>query len=80
VVIDEAFDAMDDEARQRIFALFNDDLKDTTIIHIGRPETKDHFFTRTLHLIKDPLGSCFIPDLGVGSGIHQAPGPASGSG
>ena len=80
VVIDEAFDAMDDEARQRIFALFNDDLKDTTIIHIGRPETKDHFFTRTLHLIKDPLGSCFIPDLGVGSGTHQAPGPASGSG
>jgi len=80
VVIDEAFDAMDDEARQRIFALFNDDLKDTTIIHIGRPETKDHFFTRTLHLIKDPLGSCFIPDLGVGSGIHQAPGLASGSG
>ena len=80
VVIDEAFDAMDDEARQRIFALFNDDLKDTTIIHIGRPETKDHFFTRTLHLIKDPLGSCFIPDLGVGSGTHQAPGRASGSG
>ena len=80
VVIDEAFDAMDDEARQRIFALFNDDLKDTTIIHIGRPETKDHFFTRTLHLIKDPLGSCFIPDLGVGSGTHQAPGRASESG
>ena len=79
VVIDEAFDAMDDEARQRIFALFNDDLKDTTIIHIGRPETKDHFFTRTLHLIKDPLGSCFIPNLSLGSGTQQV-GSASGSG
>jgi putative ATP-binding cassette transporter len=77
VVIDEAFDAMDDDARQRIFALFNDDLKDTTIIHIGRPETKDHFFTRTLHLIKDPLGSCFIPNLSGGSDTHPTAGAAS---
>ena len=79
VVIDEAFDAMDEDTRKRIFDLFNDDLKDTTIIHIGRPETKDHFFTRTLHLIKDPLGSCFIPNLSLGSGTQQV-GSASGSG
>jgi vitamin B12/bleomycin/antimicrobial peptide transport system ATP-binding/permease protein len=72
VVIDEAFDAMDEDARKGIFDLFNDDLKDTTIIHIGRPETKDHFFTRTLHLIKDPLGSCFIPNPSLGSGRQQA--------
>jgi putative ATP-binding cassette transporter len=80
VVIDEAFDAMDEDTRKRIFALFNDDLKDTTIIHIGRPETKDHFFTRTLHLIKDPLGSCFIPNLSLGSGPQPVAGPASGPG
>jgi putative ATP-binding cassette transporter len=80
VVIDEAFDAMDEETRQRIFTLFNDDLKGTTIIHIGRPETSDHFFTRTLHLIKDPLGSCFIPDLSHGAVIHPEAGPANGPG
>ena len=77
VVIDEAFDAMDEEMRERIFALFNDDLKETAIIHIGRPETKDHFFTRTLHLIKDPRGSCFIPDLSLRSGTPPMAGPAS---
>jgi vitamin B12/bleomycin/antimicrobial peptide transport system ATP-binding/permease protein len=80
VVIDEAFDAMDEDTRERIFALLNDDLKDTTIIHIGRPETKDHFFARTLHLIKDPLGSCFLPNLTLGSSTDPVAGPASGPG
>jgi vitamin B12/bleomycin/antimicrobial peptide transport system ATP-binding/permease protein len=57
-VIDEALDALDD-ARKRLISLF----KDAAIINIGRPEAKNHFFTRVLHLIKDPHGRCFIPDL-----------------
>jgi putative ATP-binding cassette transporter len=61
VVIDEVFDALDDDARERMLSLCKDCLKDAAIVHIGRPETKDHFFTRVLHLIRDPLGSCFIP-------------------
>jgi vitamin B12/bleomycin/antimicrobial peptide transport system ATP-binding/permease protein len=67
VVIDEVFDALDDDARERIFNLFKDGFKDAAIIYIGRPESKDHFFTRVLHLIKDPHGSCFIPDLSAAS-------------
>jgi putative ATP-binding cassette transporter len=80
VVIDEAFDGMDEDTRERIFALFNDNLKETAVIHIGRPETRDHFFTRTLHLIKDPLGSCFIPSLSAGSGTHPTAESGNGPG
>jgi putative ATP-binding cassette transporter len=63
VVIDEVLDTLDDDARNRLIGLFNSELKDTGIINIGRPETKSHFFTRVLHLIKDPQGRCFLPDL-----------------
>ena len=65
VVIDEAFDSMEEEARKRVISLFDDKLKDTAIINIGRPETKSHFFTRVLHLIKDPHGPSSLPDLSV---------------
>jgi vitamin B12/bleomycin/antimicrobial peptide transport system ATP-binding/permease protein len=65
VVIDEALDALDDDARKRVISLFKDALKDAAIINIGRPEAKNHFFTRVLHLIKDPHGRCFIPDRSV---------------
>jgi ABC-type uncharacterized transport system fused permease/ATPase subunit len=64
VFIDEAFAAV---ARKRIISLCQDRLKDAAIIYIGRPETGSHFFTRVLHLIKDPRGSCFIPRLSVAS-------------
>ena len=63
LIIDEALDALEDDARKRIITLCQDRLKDAAIIYIGRPETGSHFFTRVLHLIKDPRGSCFIPRL-----------------
>jgi len=62
VIIDEALDALDDDARKRVISLFSTSLKDAAIVNIGRPETRHHFFKRTLHLIKDPRGVCFIPD------------------
>jgi putative ATP-binding cassette transporter len=62
-VIDEALDPLDDDARNRVLRLLNDELKEAGIINIGRPET--HFFTRVLHLAKDPQGRCFLPDLRV---------------
>ena len=42
-----------------------DGLKDAAVINIGRPEAKNHFFKRVLHLTRNPLGRCVIPDLGV---------------
>jgi len=74
VVIDEVLDALEDDARKRVISLFNNGLKDAAIINIGRPEAKSHFFTRVLHLIKDPHGRCFLPDLSVAfAGQPMAP-------
>ena len=63
LVIDEALDALDDDARNRIIRLFKDQLKDAGIINIGRPDADSDFFTRVLHLVNDPRGRCFLPDL-----------------
>ena len=63
VVIDEALHALEDNAHQRMIGLFRDGLKDAAVINIGRPEAENHFFKRVLHLIKDPDGRCFIPNL-----------------
>lgn len=76
LVIDEVFDTLGDEGRERIFNLFKAGFKNAAIVYIGRPESKDHFFTRVLHLIKDPHGSCFIPDLRAVSGAHPTTAPA----
>ena len=63
IVIDEALDALDDDARKRVMNLFSTTgLRQTAIVNIGRPETKHHYFKRVLHLVKDPRGVCFIPD------------------
>ncbi|MBV9490687.1 MAG: ABC transporter ATP-binding protein/permease [Verrucomicrobia bacterium] len=61
VVIDEALDAMDDDARKRVIGLFRDGLREAAVLNIGRPEAKDQLFTRVLHLLKDPRGRSFIP-------------------
>jgi putative ATP-binding cassette transporter len=79
LVIDEALETLDDDARKRVIGLCKDRLKDAAIVYIGRPETKSHFFTRVLHLIKDPHGSCFIPDVNAAQGGPPAAGPAASS-
>ncbi len=65
VVIDEALNALDDDARKRINRLLEVELKAAAIINIGRPETNDPLFRRVLHLIIDPYGRCFLPVLGA---------------
>jgi ABC-type uncharacterized transport system fused permease/ATPase subunit len=66
-VIDEALDTLDDGVRKSIMSLFNEKLKDTTVINIGRLDKDSHFFKRVLHLIKEPSGRCFNPDISTGS-------------
>src|ERR1700732_188149 len=61
VVIDEVLDALEDDARKRVISLFNDGLKGAAIIHIGRPEAKNHFFRGVLLLTKDLPGRGFLP-------------------
>jgi vitamin B12/bleomycin/antimicrobial peptide transport system ATP-binding/permease protein len=61
VVIDQALDSLEDDARRQILAILANGLPNSTIIHIGRPETGNRFFTRVLHLVKDPRGRTFDP-------------------
>jgi putative ATP-binding cassette transporter len=61
LVIDEALDGLDEDTRVQILGLFGEELKTAAIVNIGRPETEHPFFTRVLHLVKDPRGTCFIP-------------------
>ncbi len=65
LIIDEALDGLEDEARERVMRLFNERLKGATILNIGRPERKHHFFKRVLHLTKDPGGRCFVPQSNI---------------
>jgi putative ATP-binding cassette transporter len=78
VVIDEALDGLEDEARNRVMSLFDDGLTHAAIIYIGQPEIDNHFFTRVLHLIKDPHGSCFIPDHSAADSGPPIAVPAAG--
>src|SRR5258708_17035973 len=50
VVIDQALDSLEEDARRQILAILANGLPNSTIIHIGRPETGDRFFNRVLHL------------------------------
>jgi vitamin B12/bleomycin/antimicrobial peptide transport system ATP-binding/permease protein len=65
VVIDEALHALQDDARLRMTNLFLDGLKEAAVLNIGRPETSNRLFKHVVHLIDDPLGRCFIPDLSI---------------
>jgi len=56
VVIREALDALDDDARRIILKLFSGDLAGAAVINIGRAIAHDQFFTRVLQLVKDPEG------------------------
>jgi putative ATP-binding cassette transporter len=78
VVIDEALDALDEPARQRVLDLFRDGLADAALINIGRA-ARDHLFTRTLHLVKDTAGRtferrrCVAPDFPAAAGVPSLP-------
>jgi hypothetical protein len=58
-----SLDGLDDDTRNRVLKLLKDELKDAGLI--GRPETKSPLLTRVLHLVKDPEGRPFLPDLRV---------------
>ena len=61
LVVDEALDFLEEDARQQVLAILATELPNSTIIHIGRPEPGERFFTRVLHLVKDSRGRTFAP-------------------
>jgi putative ATP-binding cassette transporter len=54
VLMDEVLDSLDEDTHQRILDIFAKDLEHTALIHIGRAETREHLYSRVLHLVKDP--------------------------
>jgi vitamin B12/bleomycin/antimicrobial peptide transport system ATP-binding/permease protein len=53
VLIDEALDGLDERALNLVLDIFKKELANTGIVNIGRGDP-GHFFTRVLHLVKDP--------------------------
>jgi putative ATP-binding cassette transporter len=61
VVIDEALDMLEGDARKRAISVLTKRLKDATILYIGRAGLADGLFSRTLHLEKDAGGRSLKP-------------------
>ncbi|MGO9934196.1 MAG: ABC transporter ATP-binding protein/permease [Steroidobacteraceae bacterium] len=53
LLIDEVLDSLADDALELVIDIFTKDLAQTGILHIGRTDAH-HFFSRVLHLVKDP--------------------------
>jgi putative ATP-binding cassette transporter len=55
VLIDDTLGSLDDESHERVVEIFDDELKRTSLIHIGRAaQARDPMFSRVLHLVKTP--------------------------
>jgi putative ATP-binding cassette transporter len=52
VLVDGTFGLLDDDVLEVLIDIFNNELKDTAVIHIGGPAQAHPLFTRTLHLVK----------------------------
>ena len=60
VLIDEVFDTLEDDALELVIDVFTKDLAHTGVLHIGRSDAR-HFFSRVLHLVKDPQARKLAP-------------------
>ena len=54
IIIDEVFDALDEEGLQRIMNVLSMELKQTGVIYIGRDLQSHAVFEKVVHLVKDP--------------------------
>jgi vitamin B12/bleomycin/antimicrobial peptide transport system ATP-binding/permease protein len=75
VVIDNALDLVDPVSRRRIEAIFTGTLVDAGVINIGKAQNDGGFFTRTLHLVRDPNGPTFKPADAAGAPDQIQPAP-----
>ncbi|HUZ91055.1 MAG TPA: ABC transporter ATP-binding protein/permease [Methylocella sp.] len=61
IVLDEALDHLDAEARGLVLDIFGQELAQAAIVNIGQAYTYGGFFTRILHLVQDPEGQRLAP-------------------
>jgi len=72
IMLDEAIDHLDDEARGLVLDIFGQELADAAIVNIGQADTQRGFFTRVLHLIEDPEGQRLTPCVGTPVPVQPA--------
>jgi vitamin B12/bleomycin/antimicrobial peptide transport system ATP-binding/permease protein len=77
IVIDNALDLVDPVSRRRIEAIFTGALVDIGVINIGKAQNDGAFFTRTLHLVRDPNGPTFKPADAAGAPDRIQPAPGT---
>jgi putative ATP-binding cassette transporter len=67
VLADEALESVYEETRRRVFDVLAHDLSRAGIVYIGRAEAHDGFYSRVLHIVRDPNAHSLAPRHGVGS-------------
>ncbi|MGI8570213.1 MAG: ABC transporter ATP-binding protein/permease [Methylocella sp.] len=72
IMLDEAIDHLDEEARALVLDIFGQELADAAIVNIGQADTRRGFFTRVLHLIEDPEGERLPPYAGTPVPVQPA--------
>jgi vitamin B12/bleomycin/antimicrobial peptide transport system ATP-binding/permease protein len=65
IVLDEAIDHLEEDARGLVLDIFGQELADAAIVNIGQADAVRGFYTRVLHLIEDPEGERLAPRVGV---------------
>ena len=61
LIIDEALEALEEDAAPRVRDILTQDLKRTGILYIGRAGAHDPLFGRVIHLVNDPEGRGLPP-------------------
>src|SRR3984893_12728224 len=72
IMLDEAIDRLDEDARNLVLDVFGQELADAAIVNIGQADTRRGFFTRVLHLIEDPEGQRLAPRAGMPVPVQPA--------
>jgi putative ATP-binding cassette transporter len=70
VFLDEATSALDEVSQRRVMSIFDDELRDASVLSIGHRPGLEAFHTRTLHLVRTPDGATLH---------HKRPEPAEDS-
>jgi vitamin B12/bleomycin/antimicrobial peptide transport system ATP-binding/permease protein len=54
LIMDEALEALEDEASPRVREMLTQDLQHTAVLNMGRSNAQDVLFGRVIHLVNDP--------------------------
>jgi vitamin B12/bleomycin/antimicrobial peptide transport system ATP-binding/permease protein len=61
VIVNDALDVLDPTSRERIRALFSNELAEIGMVNIGHDQTENGFYPRKFNLVMDPSGQKFEP-------------------